>query len=242
VKGEVRFPGRYPIQRGETLHSLIQRAGGLTDFAFPEGAVFTRRSLKEREREQIQNLTKRMQTDLAQVALIVAQEGKGDVMEALGVGNQLLNQLKEAEPVGRLVIDLNRAMKAKPGTSADVVLKNGDELRVPRVTQEVTVLGEVQSPTSHLYREELSRNDYIQLSGGMTQRADKSRIYVVRADGSVVSGGGSAWFNIERVDIKPGDTIVVPLDTERMRPLPLWTAVTTIIYNLAVAVAAVNSF
>ncbi len=134
-------------------------------------------------------------------------------------------------------------MQAKSGSTADVILKDGDQLMVPRITQEVTVLGEVQSPTSHLYTEGLSRNDYVQMSGGTTQRADKSRIYVVRADGSVVGAGGGAWFNSSgNVDIRPGDTIVVPLDAERMRPLPLWTAVTTIIYNLAVAVAAVNSF
>lgn len=243
VKGEVRFPGRYPIQRGETLHSVVERAGGLTEFAFVEGAVFTRESLKERETEQIENLTKRMKSDLAQVSLMTAQEGRGDAAQALAVGNQLLTDLKNTEPVGRLVIDLNGSMQAKPGSSADVILKNGDELMVPRVTQEVTVLGEVQSPTSHLFADGLSRNEYVQLSGGTTQRADKSRIYVVRANGSVVGAGGGAWFNTGGgVDIKPGDTIVVPLDAERMRPLPLWTAVTTIIYNLAVAVAAVNSF
>ena len=85
-----------------------------------------------------------------------------------------------------------------------------------------------------------SREDYIELSGGPTQRADKGRIYVVRADGSVVTAG-SSWFG-SGGGYPPGDTIVVPLDAERMRALPLWTAVTTIIYNLAVAVAAVNSF
>jgi polysaccharide export outer membrane protein len=243
VKGEVRFPGRYPIQRGETLQSLVARAGGLTEFAFPEGAVFTRESLKEREREQLDNLTKRMQSDLAQVSLMTAQEGRGDAAQALAVGKELLADLNETQPVGRLVINLNESMRTRPGGAADVVLKNGDQLMVPRVTQEVTVLGEVQSPTSHLFSEGLSRNDYIQMSGGTTQRADRGRIYVVRADGSVVGGGGNAWFSLGGgVDIKPGDTIVVPLDAERMRPLPLWTAVTTIIYNLAVAVAAVNSF
>jgi len=76
----------------------------------------------------------------------------------------------------------------------------------------------------------------------LTVRADDDRIYVVRADGSVVTGGGNSWFSAGRVEIKPGDTIVAPLDTERMRPLPFWTAVTTIIYNLAISAAAVNSF
>ena len=122
------------------------------------------------------------------------------------------------------------------------MLKDGDRLLVPRVTQEVTVIGEVQSATSHLYRAELSRDDYIAMSGGLTPRADDDRIYVVRADGSVVTRSGNAWFNGGGVDIKTGDTIVAPLDTERMRPLPFWTAVTTIIYNLAIAAAAVNSF
>jgi translation initiation factor IF-1 len=80
------------------------------------------------------------------------------------------------------------------------------------------------------------------LSGGLTARADKGRIYVVRANGGVVANESSGWFRRGSTDIRPGDTVVVPLEADRIRPLTLWTAVTTIIYNLAVAVAAVNSF
>jgi polysaccharide export outer membrane protein len=80
------------------------------------------------------------------------------------------------------------------------------------------------------------------MSGGTTRNADRGRIYVVRASGSVVSGDSSAWFRRSGEGVRPGDTVVVPLNAQRMRPLPLWTAVTTIIYNMAVAVAAVNSF
>lgn len=240
VQGEVRFPGRYPIQRGETLQSVVQRAGGTTDLSFAQGAVFTRETLKERERRQIEELTKRMQMDLAQVSLMTAQEARGDAAQALAVGQQMLANLRDAEPVGRLVIDLNGSMAAAPGSSEDIVLKDGDRLLVPRTTQEVTVIGEVQSPTSHLFADGLSRDDYVVLSGGTTPRADRDRIYVVRADGSVVSAG-KAWFG-GGGDIQPGDTVVVPLDAERVRALPMWTAITTIIYNLAVAVAAVNSF
>jgi protein involved in polysaccharide export with SLBB domain len=121
------------------------------------------------------------------------------------------------------------------------MMKDGDRIMVPRRAQEVTVLGEVQTITSHLYRPGLTRDDYISLSGGTTQKADKSRIYVVRADGSVVTSG-SAWFGRGGTEIRPGDSIVVPLDAERMRPLPLWIAVTQIIYQMAIAAAAVNSF
>jgi len=220
----------------------MERAGGLTDLAFVEGTVFTREELKERERKQLETLATRLEADVTQFSLMVAQETGKDASQALTVGQSLLANIRSATPVGRLVIDLQRSMSAQPGSEQDVVLKDGDRLLVPRVTQEVTVVGEVQSVTSHLYRAELSRDDYIAMSGGLTPRADEDRIYVVRADGSVVTRGGNAWFSGGSVDIRSGDTIVAPLDTERMRPLPFWTAVTTIIYNLAVAVAAVNSF
>jgi polysaccharide biosynthesis/export protein len=242
VQGEVKFPGRYPIHRGETLRSVMQRAGGLTDLAFSEGAVFTREELKERERKQLTTLASRMESDIAQLSLMSAQEaGIRDAGQAMAVGESLLANLRDTEPVGRLVIDLDRASKARPGSEQDIMLKDGDRLLVPRVTQEVTVIGEVQSTTSHLYRAELSRGDYISLSGGMTPRADDDHIYVVRADGSVVTQSGKSWFAADSA-IENGDTIVVPLDTERMRPLPFWTAVTQIIYHLAIAAAAVNSF
>jgi len=242
ISGEVRFPGRYPIHRGETLREVMQRAGGVTDLAFVPGSVFTRVELRERERKQIETLATRMQSDVAQFSLQTAQETGKDAGQALAVGQSLLADLRNAKPTGRLVIDLNAAMKTKPGSEQDIVLKNGDRLIVPRITQEVTVIGEVQSATSHLYNPALSRDDYIQQSGGLTPRADDDRIYVVRADGSVVTSSGKSWFSGGQVKIRPGDTIVAPLDTERMRPLPFWTAVTTIIYNLAISVAAINSF
>jgi polysaccharide biosynthesis/export protein len=242
IRGEVRFPGRYPIQRGETLSSLLQRAGGLTDFAFSEGAVFTRRELAERERQQLETLATRMQGELAQLSLQATQEGGRDAGEALSVGRTLLEDLRATAAVGRLVIDLDRSARADPGSEHDIILKDGDRLIVPRVTQEVTVIGEVQSTTSHLYNPAKSRDDYIAMSGGMRSRADEDRIFVVRANGSVETSSNRSWFHSGPVDIRPGDTIVVPLDAERMRPLPFWSSVTQIIYQLAVSVAAVNSF
>jgi polysaccharide biosynthesis/export protein len=241
IRGEVKFPGRYPIHRGETLRSVMARAGGVTDLAFPEGAIFTREELKEREKKQLEMLAKRMESDLAVFSLMSAQESGKDAGQALSIGQSLLSSLRDAKPVGRLVIDLARSSQARPASEHDIVLKDGDRLLVPRITQEVTVIGEVQSTTSHLYRRDLSRDNYIEMSGGLTPRADDDRIYVVRADGSVAMRSGGAWFN-GGVEIRNGDTIVAPLDTERMRPLPFWSAVTSIVYNLAISAAAVNSF
>ena len=85
-------------------------------------------------------------------------------------------------------------MHNRAGSPADVILRDGDELIVPRFQQQVTVIGEVQSATSHLYSPDLSRDDYIALSGGTTRRADRSKIYVVHANGSVVAAEGHRWF------------------------------------------------
>jgi protein involved in polysaccharide export with SLBB domain len=243
VEGEVRFPGIYPIQRGETLRQVLQRAGGLTDLAFPDGAVFTREELRRREQAQLDRLTQRLRRDLAVLALQGAQTPTGGGnLQALSVGEGLLAELQGSRAVGRLVIDLDQVLEAPPGGEKDIVLKNGDRLLVPKQNQEVTVIGEVQNATSHRYSTDLSRDDYVSMSGGMTNQADEDRVYVVRANGSVVSNAGGAWFSRSGAEMQPGDTVVVPLDAGKMRPLPLWAAVTTIIYNLAVAVAAVNSF
>jgi polysaccharide biosynthesis/export protein len=243
LQGEVRFPGVYPIQRGETLRSVLDRAGGLTALAFPDGSVFTRVELQQREQDQLDKLAERLQSDLASAALQAAAVNQSEAGQALAVGQSLLNQLKTTKAVGRLVIDLDSVLGSTVGSDRDVVLRQGDRLLVPKQKQEVTVIGEVQTTTSHFYRDTLTRDDYIGLSGGVTRKADRGRIYVVRADGSVISSENSGWFRRgSQVAMKPGDTIVVPLDTERMPALPLWQAVTQIVYNLAVTAAAVASF
>lgn len=243
IEGEVRFPGEYPIRRGESLRSVLERAGGLTPFASPRAAVFTRESLRLREQVQIDHLTERLQKDLATAALQSAQANQVGANTALSVGQSLLTQLRSAKAVGRLVIDLPTTIAATPGSENDVILQDGDRLIVPKQRQEVMVLGEVQNSTSHFYKSGLSRDDYISLSGGTTRKADDGQIYVVRADGSVVASGSNRWFSrASQVKVEAGDAIVVPLDTERLPPLPLWQAVTQILYNIAISVAAINSF
>jgi polysaccharide export outer membrane protein len=248
--GEVRFPGKYPIHRGETLSAALQRAGGLTDLAFDEGAVFIREELKKREKEQLELLASRLQSDLAALSLEVVAgsaatangSGASGAAQGLIVGQQLLSQLHDTKPVGRLVINIEKITTGRIGGAEDVVLRDGDKLLVPKKSQEVTILGEVQSPTSHVYRPGLTRDEYIAKSGGTTQKADRKRIYVVRANGDVVTGERSGWFRrSQSIAMHPGDTIVVPLNAERVNALPVYQAVTTILYNLAVALLAVRS-
>ncbi len=240
LEGEVQFPGRYRVRPGETLAEVIQRAGGFTDRAFPEGAVFLRESLREQEQEQIETLARRLEADVASLSLQTARDGP---TETLTTGRVLLDQLRETEAVGRLVIDLDSSAMDGNDASATVEMRDGDRLLVPQRPSVVTVLGEAQQNTSHLYRDGLSRDDYIEMSGGLTRRADRRMIYVVRANGAVVAGRGSRWLGrVGRTEIRPGDTIVVPLDTDRMRPLTFWGNVTQILYQAAIAVAAVRTF
>jgi protein involved in polysaccharide export with SLBB domain len=253
LSGQVKFPGRYSIKQGETLKSVLLRAGGLTKYAFPEGSVFTRQELRNREQTQLDVLGERMEKDIAFAALqgvalnasgaagVAGAGGAGGAATALTVGHSLVTELRQSRAVGRLVINLPRLLRSSIGSVSDVIVRGGDELIVPKFQQEVTVIGEVQTVTSHLYRPGLSRDDYIALSGGETVRADKSRIYVVHADGSVVANEGARWFRSSNVRIDPGDTVVVPLDAEHIPALPLWQAVTQILYNIAIATAAVHA-
>jgi len=236
LKGEVRFPGIYPIARGEQLSKLLQRAGGLTDIAFPRGAIFLREALREREKLRLEELSRRLETDLAALSLQLAQE-EGGKTHSLDFVRELGAQLRAVEPVGRLVINLPELLEeTKKGrrSDLDVTLEDGDRLYIPALTQEVTVTGEVFYPTSHLYRKGTDRSRYVEMSGGTTRKADSKHIYVVRADGSVDTGGG--WFSVtDKHDIQPGDTIVVPLNVDLVRPIARLASISKIIFQLVVA-------
>ncbi len=131
LTGEVRFPGKYPIHQGETLHSVLQRAGGFTDMAFPEGAVFIREELKKREKDQLELLANRLQSDLAALSLEAIAEQRGHQPAAgggkrssrLGGRSAVVGQLRDTKPVGRLVIDINQVMQGPVGRSGDVLLQ-----------------------------------------------------------------------------------------------------------------------
>ncbi|MDD9892113.1 MAG: SLBB domain-containing protein [Gammaproteobacteria bacterium] len=241
ILGEVRFPGTYPVKRGETLNELLERAGGLTDNAFPQGASLVREDLKAKEQAQAEQLRKRLESDLAALSLqsLAGEENKA---QAFVAAQGLIEELKKYEAPGRLVIDLPTMLK---GDVAPLRLEGGDELVIPPVPTEVTVVGEVQFPTSHLFDGDFNKKDYIARSGGLTERADKGRIFVVKANGSVIGGAEVRRVlfskSSDKNRLEPGDTIVVPLDADRVRPLTLWTSVTQIIYQLGLAAASFNA-
>ena len=150
----------------------------------------------------------------------------------------MLETLGAAQAQGRLVIDLEGIME---GRLNDVQLKDGDALEIPEYRQEISVLGEVQQPTSHLYNSEFRLRDYVDLSGGTKESADKTRIYVIKASGAVALPGGSGWLSRKSLEIEAGDTIVVPVDADKQSTLTVWTEATQIIYQLALGAAGFNN-
>jgi len=236
LTGEVRFPGFYRFKRGETLSQVIKRAGGLTELAHIDAAVFTRKQLRNQEQKQLQELGKRLRSDLAATNIEVANDGKSSVTDNSA---EILRALEETNALGRLVLNLYGILD---GTVDDVVLKDGDQLTIPEYRQEVSVLGEVQHSSAHLFNRKLDIGDYIDLSGGVNTHADNKRIYIVKVDGSVALPGGSGWFRRKNSRIAPGDTIIVPLDVDRRRTLSLWNEASAVVYQLALGAAAINSF
>ena len=238
IIGEVKFPGTYVIKPAETLKDVFARAGGITERAFPFGAVFTREELRKRESEHRRRITERLESEVAVQNL----RGSDDTREeSTDVALSLLARMKASKAVGRLVIDLESQLDGSSGTL--LVLRDGDVIMIPKLPQEVSVLGEVHNPTSHLFGDKLKARDYIELSGGLMEHADEDGIFAVHADGSVSQANRTGWFRpATRRKLGPGDVIVVPITYEKDFPWDKAALITQVIYQLAIATAAASSF
>ena len=233
ISGEVLLPGTYTFLPGETLSEVIARAGGLTDKAHIEAAVFTREMLRQQEQQRLEELVRRMKADIAAVNL------EGEKLVDAENEQRILQQLDSQKALGRLVINLSAILE---GTVEDIPLKDGDSLVIPEYIQEIMVMGEVPWPSAYQYNSKLTIKDYIKMAGGMDVKADKDRIYVVRVDGSVRIPANAGWFRLGRLAIQPGDTVIVPMDMDRQRPMALWREASSIIYQLSLGAAAIKSF
>ncbi|WP_338049503.1 SLBB domain-containing protein [Parashewanella hymeniacidonis] len=230
IQGEVRFPGTYSIQRGETMVDVLERAGGLTHDAFTFGAIFLRDSVKAKEKEQVRKLADELRREIAAKAL--TKDGGTISFEQAQL---MLNQLENIEVIGRLSIDLRGIITGVK--DADLQLEANDELYIPSKNQTVSVMGQVQYPSTHRYIANDTFDQYLEMAGGPRKRADENRSYILRANGSVIFPN-ETWFS-NGTQMMAGDTIIVPLDTEYKDTLTVWQQVTSVIYNSAVAVASI---
>ena len=215
VKGEVQHPASYGIEPGERLSSVLKRCNGFTPEAYAYGAVLLRQEVRELEMKSHLELVNRLKSE--QDYLKAMPEGEANQKEArltaIAQTDTTLQQLEATAPVGRVVIHIPQDIRKLAGTPADVALRDGDVIIIPKKSNYVVVSGQVFNPTAVSYLPGKSAKWYLSQSGGLTQIADKKAVFVVRADGSVLSAKNNPGFWLGdplNAVLKPGDSIVVP--------------------------------
>ena len=232
VEGEVKFPGTYRIQKGETLSSVIQRAGGLNEDAFSSGTVFTRKSVAALETLRAKEFAQSIVRDFA-ASQLTKEEKQIDIQEVTSVADKL----DKFVGAGRLLVDVDAALAGD--RLANIPLEDGDKVMVPPRISTVTVVGQIRRPGTHSFQQDLDLNDYIGLSAGMTARADDKELYIVKSDGSVLRQK-SSWVRFTaNVALDPGDTIVVPIDSDYTNNIKLWREITQIVFNSTAGLASI---
>lgn len=252
ILGEVRFPGVYRIQKGERLSSVIERAGGFTEKAYLKGAVFTREKVRELQQRQLDEAIGRFEEELysesvRSVEAALSPEELKIQEQAAKQRNALLNRMKAAKAKGRVSINLAAEDEFK-GSSSDLALEPGDALFIPAVPAEVQVMGSVYNQNAFVYDSAMSVKSYIGKAGGLKKKADKEEIYLLKADGTAVSGSEkSAWQvnwdsrnnrwvsgDLLSSGLDPGDTIVVPEKIDDVVWMREVKDLTQILYQIAV--------
>ena len=213
VKGEVRHPGTYGIRPGERLSSVIERAGGFQSDAYPYGAVLQRTQVRELEARAQDEMILRVKDAQTTLELLPDTDPKAKQAKeiALQQWQTSLEQLSSNPPLGRVTIRISSKVDNWKETNADINVRAGDTLLIPKRPSFVMVTGQVFNPTAVSFRPGKSAKWYLGQSGGPTQLANKKAIFVIRADGSVI-GSRNSMFSGDSMSgvLQPGDMLVVP--------------------------------
>ena len=206
VAGEVLHPGRYGIQPGERLSTVLKRAGGFSSEAYPYGAVLDRAQVREFNAHNRDEMIARLQEQ-------TATGPRTSTLSATARQNQqLIEKLRQIPPSGRMVIHISADLKKWEGTPADVEVRPGDNLIIPKRPNFVMVAGQVYNPSAITYSQGKHAGWYLKQVGGPTSLANKKDIFVIRANGTVVGKGSGEWWsgNVMSAVLQPGDTVYVP--------------------------------
>jgi len=256
VGGEVKYPGMYTITRGERLSSVLERAGGYTNFSHLRGAVFTRERVRQLQQKSLEELAERLERELITEsasrtgAAVSVEEVEAKKLE-MEQRKQFIESLKKVKATGRMTIWLAHLRLLK-GSEYDIELEEGDTLYIPAENKVINVVGAVMSNGSFIYNEKWGYEDYVQMAGGYSRHADEDNVFVMKVDGSArkLSRGFMNWsplkkrweiagFNESRGVLEAGDSIVVPDRLERTAWLRNLKDITQILANAGVAAATI---
>ena len=233
LTGQVKFPGTYLIQPEERLADVIARAGGLKPDAFAAAAVFNRLEIAKLEKQRAGEFADSLRRDFA--SSLLTEESVNSNYEEIALITQKLEMF---EGQGRLLIDLPNALNGD--IAANIEVRDGDTLFIPKRSNTVTVVGEVRRQGTHTFQNGFKLDEYLAMAAGVSSRADNTAIYIVRANGSVVIPESSLTMFANNIqNIKPGDTIIVPVDNQYKESISFWRDITQIVYQGTVAIAAI---
>lgn len=233
VLGMVEFPGKYQISRNTTLNDLYEIVGGPNNFANIQGIVLTRESVKLKE-ENAYNSAKNFIIDYAISSLANPSkfiDGQLDL--------QIFDLLQTSDSIefgGRVSGDLS----PDSDLSRRLLLEDGDSIFVSSKTNTISVFGEVLNSGTYVFNSDMSLDDYLEVSGGLTDLASRGDIYVISSNG-ISRSVSNGRFRNGKLILYPGDTIVVPKNLNQVSLLPIVSAATRVISDIAFSAAAINS-
>ena len=246
LEGEFQTAGVYQIEPGETLRHLLSRIGGITQSAYVYGSEFTRESTRIQQQDRLDDALGRLEVEMQRSGVRRAQgvtaTEQAQALEAEAQAQrQLLSKLRQIRATGRIVLEVKPEAKSLKDFP-DLLLEDGDRLLLPPRPSTVSVFGSVYNQNAYIYRQGKQLSDYLAQAGGPTKDADKSSLYLLKADGSVISRQQGGWLgrgiNSERLN--PGDSIIVPEDLDKLswtRELKDWSQ---IFYQFALGVAGLK--
>jgi polysaccharide biosynthesis/export protein len=241
ITGEIKFPGVYTIEKGEPLSSLLRRAGGFTKNAYLKGAIFTRESARLRQQKTIDEMVDRldseiMATEISGSSAMSSDEASTQKLET-EQKRRFIETLRNVKTTGRIVISLSTPDKLK-GMPDDISLEEGDSINIPEDPRMVYTVGALYNQTAFTFDKSKDVSDYIDLSGGYTDNADKNKSYVFKANGSAVRlSDGFLGFSRNRIsngELESGDSIIVPENIGKIKWLKETKDITQILYQIAV--------
>ena len=245
LSGEVMRPGVYSFVPGEKLSSVLKRAGGFTSDAYLFGAKFTRESVKDAQEAQGKALISRLREDTIRrgrevISGALSEEDRAAKEAQLVKSEELLKLLEERTMDGRVIVQLEYSLEDFARSKDNIELENEDVLHIPMVSKVVLVLGEVYNPSSVIYDSSRNVKYYLRQVGGPNKNADAGSVYVVRADGSVISREHRR--NIMSLKLYPGDSIIVPQLLETFNFWAFFKDWTHWFYEMAIAFAIIATY
>lgn len=214
INGEVRFPGSYGFHDGERLSSVLRRAGGLLPTSYPMGAVLVREQVRDLQQQSRDELVRQIEANSATARLSpgAAANASAALQLITAQKDEVLAELKNHPPTGRMVIHISADIDSWANTPRDIELRRSDVLTIPKRPGFVLVTGQVYNATALTFLPGKTAGWYLSRAGGTNTSANRKQIFIIRANGSVVGRHSSTWFGggVLSTKLDPGDVVVVP--------------------------------